>query len=876
MTSTPLSPAELLPGYRAAAAEREALGVPALPLTAPQAQALTALLEQPPAGEETFLLELLSERIPPGVDEAAYIKATWLSAVAEGTATSPLVSAVDAVGLLASMIGGYNVGALIRLLSHPDPAIAEAATAGLSRTLLVYDAYNDVLELAQSNPCAKRVIDSWAAAEWFTARPELPAEITVTVFKVEGETNTDDLSPATHATTRPDIPLHAMAMLETRMPGGLALIGELKQKGHPVAYVGDVVGTGSSRKSAINSVLWHTGTDIPHVPNKRSGGVVLGGKIAPIFFNTAEDSGALPIECDVTALQSGDVITIRPYAGTIERAAGETGAGEIVARFDLKPSTITDEVRAGGRIPLLIGRSLTDKVRDQLDLPASDLFIRPTAPSDTGKGFTLAQKMVGKACGLAGVRPGTSCEPLMTTVGSQDTTGPMTRDEMKELACLGFSADLVMQSFCHTAAYPKPVDLRTHAELPDFISSRGGVALRPGDGIIHSWLNRMLLPDTVGTGGDSHTRFPLGISFPAGSGLVAFAAAIGAMPLDMPESVLVKFSGSLQPGVTLRDVVNAIPYVAIQQGLLTVAKEGKKNVFNGRIMEIEGLPDLKLEQAFELTDATAERSCAGSTIKLSVETVSEYLRSNVALLKNMIARGYGDARTLARRIRAMEDWLANPVLLEADADAEYAAVIEIDLDQITEPILACPNDPDNVKLLSEEAGKAVDEVFIGSCMTNIGHYRAAANVLKGQGENEARLWVCPPTRMDEEKLKEEGWYAIFEDAGSRMEMPGCSLCMGNQARVEDNTTVFSTSTRNFNNRLGNGAQVYLGSAELAAVCAQLGRIPSKAEYLQVAAEKIDPYGAELYRYLNFDQIAGFADSGRVVSAEEEAKALAGA
>jgi len=876
MTSTPLSPAELLPGYRAAAAEREALGVPALPLTAPQAQALTALLEQPPAGEETFLLELLSERIPPGVDEAAYIKATWLSAVAEGTATSPLVSAVDAVGLLASMIGGYNVGALIRLLSHPDPAIAEAATAGLSRTLLVYDAYNDVLELAQSNPCAKRVIDSWAAAEWFTARPELPAEITVTVFKVEGETNTDDLSPATHATTRPDIPLHAMAMLETRMPGGLALIGELKQKGHPVAYVGDVVGTGSSRKSAINSVLWHTGTDIPHVPNKRSGGVVLGGKIVLIFFNTAEDSGALPIECDVTALQSGDVITIRPYAGTIERAAGETGAGEIVARFDLKPSTITDEVRAGGRIPLLIGRSLTDKVRDQLDLPASDLFIRPTAPSDTGKGFTLAQKMVGKACGLAGVRPGTSCEPLMTTVGSQDTTGPMTRDEMKELACLGFSADLVMQSFCHTAAYPKPVDLRTHAELPDFISSRGGVALRPGDGIIHSWLNRMLLPDTVGTGGDSHTRFPLGISFPAGSGLVAFAAAIGAMPLDMPESVLVKFSGSLQPGVTLRDVVNAIPYVAIQQGLLTVAKEGKKNVFNGRIMEIEGLPDLKLEQAFELTDATAERSCAGSTIKLSVETVSEYLRSNVALLKNMIARGYGDARTLARRIRAMEDWLANPVLLEADADAEYAAVIEIDLDQITEPILACPNDPDNVKLLSEEAGKAVDEVFIGSCMTNIGHYRAAANVLKGQGENEARLWVCPPTRMDEEKLKEEGWYAIFEDAGSRMEMPGCSLCMGNQARVEDNTTVFSTSTRNFNNRLGNGAQVYLGSAELAAVCAQLGRIPSKAEYLQVAAEKIDPYGAELYRYLNFDQIAGFADSGRVVSAEEEAKALAGA
>jgi aconitate hydratase 2 / 2-methylisocitrate dehydratase len=874
MSASPLAPADLLSTYRVAAAERETLGIPPLPLTAPQAQALTELLQAPPAGEESFLLHLLSERIPPGVDEAAYVKASWLSAVAQGQATSPLVPPLEAVRLLATMIGGYNVGALITLLASPDPAIAEAAASGLSRTLLVYDAYNEVLELAASNPYAKRVIDSWASAEWFTAKPELPAEITITVFKVEGETNTDDLSPATHATTRPDIPLHATAMLETRMPGGLELISQLKGKGHPVAYVGDVVGTGSSRKSAINSVLWHTGTDIPHVPNKRSGGVVLGGKIAPIFFNTAEDSGALPIECDVSALNSGDVITIRPYAGTIERAAGEPGAGEIVARFELKPSTITDEVRAGGRIPLLIGRSLTDKVRAQLGLSASELFIRPVAPADTGKGFTLAQKMVGKACGLAGVRPGTSCEPLMTTVGSQDTTGPMTRDEMKELACLGFSADLVMQSFCHTAAYPKPVDLKTHAELPDFMASRGGVALRPGDGIIHSWLNRMLLPDTVGTGGDSHTRFPLGISFPAGSGLVAFAAAIGAMPLDMPESVLVTFTGKLQPGVTLRDVVNAIPYVAIQQGLLTVAKEGKQNVFNGRIMEIEGLPDLKLEQAFELTDATAERSCAGSTIKLSVETVSEYLRSNVALLKNMIARGYGDGRTLARRIQAMEAWLANPVLLEADADAEYAAVIEIDLDAITEPILACPNDPDNVKLLSEEAGKPIDEVFIGSCMTNIGHYRAAANVLKDQGQNAARLWVCPPTRMDEEKLKEEGYYATFEAAGSRMEMPGCSLCMGNQARVDDNTTVFSTSTRNFNNRLGNGAQVYLGSAELAAVCAQLGRIPSKEEYLAIAAEKIDPYGAELYRYLNFDQIEGFEDAGRVVSAEEEAKVLA--
>jgi len=863
-----------LADYRAAAAEREALGVPALPLSAEHTAALTELLAAPPAGEESFLLNLLSERIPPGVDEAAYVKASWLLAVAKGEAASPLVNPVEAVRLLATMIGGYNVGALIELLASADPSIADAAAEGLSRTLLVYDAYNDVLDLAAGNPYAQRVIDNWANAEWFTAKPELPAEITVTVFKVEGETNTDDLSPATHATTRPDIPLHAQAMLETRMPGGLELIAQLKEKGHPVAYVGDVVGTGSSRKSAINSVLWHTGSDIPHVPNKRGGGVILGGKIAPIFFNTAEDSGALPIECDVSALSSGDVITIRPYAGTIERAAGEPNAGEVVARLELKPSTITDEVRAGGRIPLLIGRSLTDKVRAQLGLPASDLFIRPVAPADTGKGYTLAQKMVGKACGLAGVRPGTNCEPLMTTVGSQDTTGPMTRDEMKELACLGFSADLVMQSFCHTAAYPKPVDLKTHAELPDFMASRGGVALRPGDGIIHSWLNRMLLPDTVGTGGDSHTRFPLGISFPAGSGLVAFAAAIGAMPLDMPESVLVKFSGSLQPGVTLRDVVNAIPYVAIQQGLLTVAKEGKQNVFNGRIMEIEGLPDLKLEQAFELTDATAERSCAGSTIKLSVETVSEYLRSNVALLKNMIARGYGDARTLARRIQAMEAWLADPQLLEADADAEYAAVIEIDLDQITEPILACPNDPDNVKTLSEVAGAPIDEVFIGSCMTNIGHYRAAANVLKEQGENAARLWVCPPTRMDEEKLKEEGYYAIFEAAGSRMEMPGCSLCMGNQARVEDNTTVFSTSTRNFNNRLGNGAQVYLGSAELAAVCAQLGRIPSKQDYLAIAAEKIDPYGAELYRYLNFDQIEGFEDEGRVVSAAEEAKVLA--
>ena len=858
----------MLNAYSKLAAEREAQGVPALPLTAEQTKDLTQLLENPPTDQKQILLELLSDRIPPGVDEAAYVKATWLSAVAQGNATSPFVAPLEAARLLGTMVGGYNVAALIELLNNSDEQLAKCAAQGLSRTLLVYDAFNEVMDLATSNRFAKQVVDSWAAAEWFTTRAELAESITVTVFKVDGETNTDDLSPATHATTRPDIPLHALAMLETRDPNGLKTIAKLKENGHPVAYVGDVVGTGSSRKSAINSVLWHTGNDIPHVPNKRAGGVILGGKIAPIFFNTAEDSGALPIECDVSQLNTGDVITIRPHAGTVERD------GTVISHFDLKPSTISDEVRAGGRIPLMIGRALTDKVRNQLGLPPSEVFIRPSTPQNNGKGFTLAQKMVGKACGLPGVKPGTSCEPLMATVGSQDTTGPMTRDEMKELACLGFSSDLVMQSFCHTAAYPKPVDLQTQQDLPDFFAQRGGVALRPGDGIIHSWLNRMLLPDTVGTGGDSHTRFPLGISFPAGSGLVAFAAAIGAMPLDMPESVLVRFSGALQPGVTLRDVVNAIPWVAIQRGLLTVEKANKKNIFNGRIMEIEGLPDLKLEQAFELTDATAERSCAGCTIKLSEATVSEYLRSNVALLKNMIARGYSDARTLARRVKAMEDWLANPQLLQADPDAEYAEILEINLDELTEPVLACPNDPDNVKLLSEVAGNAVQEVFIGSCMTNIGHYRAAAKVLEGSGTNKARLWVCPPTRMDEEMLKQEGYYATFEAAGSRMEMPGCSLCMGNQARVDDDTTVFSTSTRNFNNRLGKGAQVYLGSAELAAVCALLGRIPTPEEYQRIAAEKINPMSDELYRYLNFDQIAGFEDQGRVMSADDEAAVLA--
>ena len=858
----------MLNAYSKLAAEREAQGVPALPLTAEQTKDLTQLLENPPTDQKQILLELLSDRIPPGVDEAAYVKATWLSAVAQGNASSPFVTPLEATRLLGTMVGGYNVAALIELLNNSDEELAKCAAQGLSRTLLVYDAFNEVMDLATSNRFAKQVVDSWAAAEWFTTRAELAESITVTVFKVDGETNTDDLSPATHATTRPDIPLHALAMLETRDPNGLNTIAKLKENGHPVAYVGDVVGTGSSRKSAINSVLWHTGNDIPHVPNKRAGGVILGGKIAPIFFNTAEDSGALPIECDVSQLNTGDVITIRPHAGTVERD------GTVISHFDLKPSTISDEVRAGGRIPLMIGRALTDKVRNQLGLPPSEVFIRPSTPQDNGKGFTLAQKMVGKACGLPGVQPGTSCEPLMATVGSQDTTGPMTRDEMKELACLGFSSDLVMQSFCHTAAYPKPVDLQTQQDLPDFFAQRGGVALRPGDGIIHSWLNRMLLPDTVGTGGDSHTRFPLGISFPAGSGLVAFAAAIGAMPLDMPESVLVRFSGALQPGVTLRDVVNAIPWVAIQRGLLTVEKANKKNIFNGRIMEIEGLPDLKLEQAFELTDATAERSCAGCTIKLSEATVSEYLRSNVALLRNMIARGYSDARTLARRVKAMEDWLANPQLLQADPDAEYAEILEINLDELTEPVLACPNDPDNVKLLSEVSGNAVQEVFIGSCMTNIGHYRAAAKVLEGSGSNKARLWVCPPTRMDEEMLKQEGYYATFEAAGSRMEMPGCSLCMGNQARVDDDTTVFSTSTRNFNNRLGKGAQVYLGSAELAAVCALLGRIPNPEEYQRIAAEKINPLSDELYRYLNFDQIAGFEDQGRVMSADDEAAVLA--
>lgn len=852
----------MLEAYRQQVAEREALGIPPLPLTAEQTAALCELLKNPLDADKEELLMLLRDRVPPGVDEAAYVKAGFLTAIAQGEVDCPLISKQGAINLLGTMVGGYNVQSLVDFLKSPDGNIASEAAIALSKITLVFDAFNEVLQLSETNPYAKQVIDAWAEGDWFITRPKVPETITVTVFKVPGETNTDDLSPAPHATTRPDIPLHALAMLESRMPDGLKMIAELKAKGHPVAYVGDVVGTGSSRKSAANSLLWHIGDDIPCIPNKRAGGYVLGGKIAPIFFNTCEDSGAFPIECDVSPLNTGDVITIHPYEGKITNEAGNT-----VSTFTLKPNTILDEVRSGGRIPLLIGRALTDRAREALGLELSPLFARPEIPADTGKGFTLAQKMVGKACGLPGVRPGTACEPAMTTVGSQDTTGPMTRDELKELACLGFSADLTLQTFCHTAAYPKPVDIQTHQQLPDFFATRGGVALRPGDGIIHSWLNRMLLPDTVGTGGDSHTRFPLGISFPAGSGLVAFAAALGVMPLDMPESVLVKFTGSLQPGVTLRDIVNAIPWVAIQEGKLTVGKENKQNLFNGRIMEMEGLPDLKVEQAFELTDATAERSCSGSTIKLGTETVAEYLRSNIALLKNMVARGYQDPKTLLRRVAKMEQWLENPELMSADEDAEYADILEVNLDEIKEPIVAAPNDPDNVKLMSECAGDEIHEVFIGSCMTNIGHYRAAAKILEGAGTVKVRLWICPPTRMDEKQLREEGIYGIFAAAGARTEMPGCSLCMGNQARVEDGVTVFSTSTRNFNNRMGKGAQVYLGSAELAAVCALLGKIPTVEEYMSIVTEKIDPFAGELYRYLNFDQIAGFEDEGRVIPLE---------
>ncbi len=863
----------MLETYRRHVAERAALGIPPLPLSAQQTAELIELIKAPPAGEEAFLVELITHRVPAGVDDAAKVKASYLAAVAFGTETTALISRESATRLLGTMLGGYNIGPLVDLLD--DAELGAVAAEGLKHTLLVFDAFHDIEEKARfGNANAQAVLGSWAQAEWFTSRLEVPQSLTITVFKVPGETNTDDLSPAPDATTRPDIPLHALAMLKNRRPdapfvpeedgrrGPVQEILSLKDKGHQVAYVGDVVGTGSSRKSATNSVLWFTGDDIPFIPNKRFGGVCLGGKIAPIFYNTMEDAGALPIELDVSKMEHGDVVELRPYDGKALKN------GEVIAEFQVKSEVLFDEVRAGGRIPLIIGRGLTAKARESLGLPPLDLFRQPQQPADTGKGYSLAQKMVGRACGLPegkGVRPGTYCEPKMTSVGSQDTTGPMTRDELKDLACLGFSADLVMQSFCHTAAYPKPVDVTTHHTLPEFISTRGGISLRPGDGVIHSWLNRMLMPDTVGTGGDSHTRFPVGISFPAGSGLVAFAAATGVMPLDMPESVLVRFKGELQPGVTLRDLVNAIPYYALKAGLLTVAKAGKKNIFSGRILEIEGLPDLKVEQAFELSDASAERSAAGCTVRLNKGPIIEYLNSNITLLKWMIAEGYADPRSLARRIARMEAWLANPQLLEPDADAEYAAVIEIDLAQVHEPLLACPNDPDDVKTLSDVAGTPIDEVFIGSCMTNIGHFRAAAKLLEGKRDIPTRLWVAPPTKMDASELTKEGVYGTFGTAGARMEMPGCSLCMGNQAQVREGATVFSTSTRNFPNRLGRNSNVFLGSAELAAICSRLGRIPTREEYMADIGV-INDKGAEIYRYMNFDQIEEYRESaGRVAA-----------
>ncbi len=853
----------MLEEYRNHVAERAAQGIPPKPLTAEQTAALVELLKNPPAGEEKELLELLENRIPPGVDEAAYVKAGFLSAIARGETTCDLLDRKKAVELLGMMQGGYNIETLVQLLD--DAELAELAAAQLKDTLLVFDAFHDIKEKADAgNAHAQSILESWANAEWFLKKPEVPQVETYTVFKVAGETNTDDLSPAPDAWSRPDIPLHALAMYKMPREGitnAKEQIEELKQKGHPVAFVGDVVGTGSSRKSATNSVLWYIGHDIAGVPNKRAGGVCIGGKIAPIFFNTMEDAGALPFEADVSGLEMGDVIDIYPYEGKITKH----GTDEVLSEFELKSKVLLDEVRAGGRIPLIIGRGLTDKAREALGLEPSDVFVRPAQVEDSGKGFTLAQKMVGKACGVDGVRPGQYCEPKMTTVGSQDTTGPMTRDELKDLACLGFSADLVMQSFCHTAAYPKPVDVEMQHTMPDFIMNRGGVSLRPGDGIIHSWLNRMLLPDTVGTGGDSHTRFPMGISFPAGSGLVAFAAATGVMPLDMPESVLVRFKGKRQPGITLRDLVHAIPLYAIKDGLLTVEKKGKKNVFSGRVLEIEGLEDLTVEQAFELSDASAERSAAGCTISLSEDSVAEYLRSNITMLRWMIAEGYGDPRTLERRAKSMEEWLANPSLMRADADAEYTAVIEIDMDEIKEPIVCCPNDPDDAKVLSEVAGDKVDEVFIGSCMTNIGHFRAAGKLLEQNTEAlQTRLWVAPPTKMDQAQLMEEGYYNIYGRNGVRTEIPGCSLCMGNQARVAAKSTVLSTSTRNFPNRLGDGANVYLTSAELAAVGAILGRLPSVDEYMKYASN-IDSMASDIYRYMNFDRMEDYTSKAAKAS-----------
>ena len=867
--------AQFLDTYRAHVAERAALGIPPLPLSAKQTGDVIELLKAPPAGEEATLVDLITYRVPAGVDDAAKVKASYLAAVAHGTEKCSLLSREKATELLGTMLGGYNIGPLGDLLD--DAMVGTVAATGLKKTLLMFDQFHDVSEKAKAgNANAKSVMQSWADAEWFTSRPEVPKSITVSIFKVAGEINTDDLSPAPDAWSRPDIPLHALAMHKNPRPGvtpedegkrgPVKFLQDLRAKGNVVAYVGDVVGTGSSRKSATNSVLWFTGEDIPFVPNKRFGGVCLGSKIAPIFYNTMEDSGALPIELDVSQMAMGDVVELRPYEGKALKD------GKVIAEFALKSEVLFDEVRAGGRIPLIIGRGLTTKAREALGLPVSTLFRLPQNPVDTKKGFTLAQKMVGRACGLPvvngnqqGVRPSTYCEPKMTSVGSQDTTGPMTRDELKDLACLGFSADLVMQSFCHTAAYPKPVDVKMHHELPDFMSTRGGVPLRPGDGIIHSWLNRMLLPDTVGTGGDSHTRFPIGISFPAGSGLVAFGAATGVMPLDMPESVLVRFKGTMQPGVTLRDLVNAIPLYAIKAGLLTVAKQGKKNIFSGRILEIEGLPDLKVEQAFELSDASAERSAGGCTVHLNKEPIIEYITSNITMLKWMIATGYSDVRTINRRIAAMEAWLADPQLLKGDADADYAAVIEIDLAGIHEPILACPNDPDDVKTLSEVAGTVIEEVFIGSCMTNIGHFRAASKLLEGKRDIPVKLWVAPPTKMDAKQLSEEGHYGVLGSAGARMEMPGCSLCMGNQAQVKEGATVFSTSTRNFPNRLGKNSNVYLGSAELGAICSRLGRIPTKAEYMEgvgVLAATSD----QIYKYMNFDQMKDYTDITAAVPA----------
>ena len=844
----------MLTEYRQHVTQRAEQDLPPLPLDAQQTAQLLELFIQPPEGEEDFLMDLLINRIPPGVDDAAKVKAEFLNDIAARTQTSPLVSPEKAAEILGTMGGGYNIQPLVDLLDNEQ--LAPIAVKSLSTALLIADAWHSVMEKAKTNAFAKQIVDAWAAGDWFTQRAKLADSITVSVLKVSGETNTDDLSPATEAWSRPDIPLHAKSMLVTKMPDALATIDELKKKGHPIAYVGDVVGTGSSRKSAINSVLWHMGDDIKYIPNKRQGGVVLGGKIAPIFFNTAEDSGALPIECDVSTLQTGDVITIKPYRGEVCDEQDN-----VISTFDIRPNTLADEVQAGGRIPLIIGRGLTDKTREALGLAPTDIFTRPQTAEDTGKGFTLAQKIVGKACGIEGVRPGTYCEPRISTVGSQDTTGAMTRDELKELACMGFASDLVMQSFCHTAAYPKPVDIKLQGSLPGFMTQRGGVSLRPGDGIIHSWLNRMLLPDQVGTGGDSHTRFPLGISFPAGSGLVAFASAMGVMPLDMAESVLVRFKGTLQPGITLRDLVNAIPWQAIQDGKLTVDKAGKINVFNGRILEIEGLPDLKVEQAFELADASAERSANGCTVRLNKEPVIEYLKSNVSLLSWMIAEGYQDAKTLQRRIDAMQAWLDNPQLLEPDADAEYADIIEIDLDTIKEPILACPNDPDDVKLLSDLSGQKIEEVFIGSCMTNIGHYRATSKVLEAYLENgggavPTRLWIAPPTKMDEKELIKEGIYSIFGRAGARTELPGCSLCMGNQARVADESNVVSTSTRNFPNRLGKDAKVFLASAELSAVVATLGKLPTPDEYQQ-AVKLLDDDKAHVYQYLNFNEMSEY-------------------